>query len=237
MIRYLIRFVATGLLAAAAAGPLAALVAPGPLTAVLAKLTPRVTYFVPTSDSLVALTIDDRPDPVATTRILDVLSEHEAKATFFVMGDRVRGNEDLLARIRDEQHEVANHTLHERPSILVPTDELSRELAATHELLADYGQVKWFRPGSGCYTDELLDAVDEQGYQAALGNVFPFDAWIPSSQFHAWYILQHVRPGSIIVLHDAKGRGVRTARTLGAVLPALRARGFPVVTLTELVGA
>ena len=80
----------------------------------------------------------------------------------------------------------------------------------------------------------MLALAEERGYGTALGDVFPFDPQIPSSRFHAWYILQTVRPGSVIVLHDAGDRGERTAATLETVLPALRERGYRVVTLSEL---
>ncbi|MGI9592007.1 MAG: polysaccharide deacetylase family protein [Myxococcota bacterium] len=197
-------------------------------------MSPGVRYFFPTEELVVALTIDDGPDPSGTPAILEVLERHEARATFFLVGSRVPGNEALLARMRAESHEVANHTLHERASVLVGSEELSHELEETHALLAPYGDVRWFRPGSGFYSSGLLDVASAQGYRTALGDVFPLDPLIPSSSFHAWYILRNVRPGSIIVLHDANGRGARTAATLEVVIPALRERGYRVVTLSDL---
>jgi peptidoglycan-N-acetylglucosamine deacetylase len=64
--------------------------------------------------------------------------------------------------------------------------------------------------------------------------VYPLDAAIPSSRFAAGYILRNVRPGSIVVLHDGGARGRRTLRTLAAVLPELRRRGYAVLTLSAL---
>jgi peptidoglycan/xylan/chitin deacetylase (PgdA/CDA1 family) len=213
---------------------LVACAAPRLVTRAAAQLTPGVTYFVPTEERVVALTIDDGPDPAETPRILEVLAQHEARATFFLIGSRVPGNEALLARMGADSHEVANHTLHERASILLPPEALAAELRATDDLLSPYGSVRWFRPGSGWVSERMLRLASQQGYSTALGDVFPFDPLIPSSRFHAWYILRHVRPGSVIVLHDANGRGARTADTLGVVLPELRERGYRVVTLSEL---
>ena len=80
----------------------------------------------------------------------------------------------------------------------------------------------------------MLKLAREQGYRLALGDVFPLDSGISSPRFQRWYILQHAQPGSIIILHDALSRGVRTAAALRAVLPILKDRGFKIVTLTAL---
>ena len=201
---------------------------------VFARLSPQVTFFVPTTLPAVALTIDDGPDSQGTPDILDALREHQARATFFVIGKHVAGNEPLLSRIQAEGHELANHTFRERMSLLVPSSELSQELSSTHNLLSPFGDVRWFRPGSGLYSSSMIEMATQHGYRLVLGDVFPLDGRLPSSSFHSWYILRHARPGSIIILHDAKGRGARTARTLRRVLPVLRERGFQAVTVSRL---
>ncbi len=227
----------TFLLGAALAVPmLAACASPMLLTRAAARVTPSVVWFFPTEEKLVALTIDDGPDPADTPRLLDVLREYDASATFFVIGDRVAGNEAILRRMRAEGHELGNHTFRERASVNVATDELAGELDRTHALLAPFGEVSWFRPGSGAFDDDILELAEARGYRTVLGDVFPFDTWIRSSRFHAWYILRNVRPGSVIVLHDARGRGQRTADTLARVLPTLRQRGFRVLSLSALEG-
>jgi peptidoglycan/xylan/chitin deacetylase (PgdA/CDA1 family) len=224
-------------LAAVTGGTLAVifLFFPRQATSLFARVSPQVTFFVPTTTPAVALTIDDGPDSRGTPDILDALRENQAHATFFVIGENVAGNEVLMSRIQAERHELANHTFHERMSLLVPSAELSRELSATHRLLSPFGDIRWFRPGSGLYSSSMVDMATQHGYRLVLGDVFPLDGRLPGSSFHSWYILRHARPGSIIILHDAKGRGARTARTLRRVLPVLRERGFQVVTLSELV--
>ena len=202
----------------------------------LARLSPEVTYFVVTDRPAVALTIDDGPDPVATPRILDVLKRHGARATFFVISDRVAGNEVLMQRILDEGHEVANHLTRDEPSILLPATEFEEELRTAHETLADYQESRWFRPGSGWYDDAMLATVGRHGYSTVLGSVYPFDAQISSTTFAGHHILANVHPGAIIVLHDVGERGLRTAAALDAILPELEARGLQVTTLSDLAG-
>jgi peptidoglycan/xylan/chitin deacetylase (PgdA/CDA1 family) len=200
-----------------------------------ARLSPQVVFFVATNTPAVALTIDDGPDCQGTPAILDALREHRARATFFVIGEHVEGNEALLSRMRSEGHELANHTFRERMSLLLPSSQLSRELSATHDLLSPFGEIRWFRPGSGLYSSSMIEVANRHGYRLVLGDVYPLDGRLPGSSLHSWYILRHTQPGSIIILHDAKGRGARTAGTLRRVLPALRSRGLQGVTVSELM--
>jgi peptidoglycan/xylan/chitin deacetylase (PgdA/CDA1 family) len=81
----------------------------------------------------------------------------------------------------------------------------------------------------------MLEAAERLGYRCALGTVYPLDAHVASPAFATGVIRAAVRPGAVIVLHDGGGRGRRTARTLQRVLPALRARGYRIVTLSDLV--
>jgi peptidoglycan/xylan/chitin deacetylase (PgdA/CDA1 family) len=80
----------------------------------------------------------------------------------------------------------------------------------------------------------MIAALTARGYRCALGSVYPYDATIPSFEFSIRHILRYIRPGAILVLHDGGARGRRTARVLRSILPALKRRGFRVVTLSEL---
>jgi peptidoglycan/xylan/chitin deacetylase (PgdA/CDA1 family) len=208
---------------------------PDRIVALLAKLSPGVVFFVETAEPVVALTIDDGPDPVTTPMILDVLKKHGARATFFVIGNHIAGNEDVIVRTVEEQHELANHLNTEKPSILLDTSELERQLLASHRVISQFADVRWFRPGSGWYNAEMLSLLHKHGYRCALGSVYPFDPQLPSARFAARYVLRNVRPGSIIVLHDCGARGERTAAALATILPELSRRGLRVVTLSELL--
>jgi peptidoglycan/xylan/chitin deacetylase (PgdA/CDA1 family) len=201
----------------------------------LERRSSDVLYSIETQDPIVALTIDDGPDPTTTPTILEVLEEHDAQATFFLISRNIEGNEDLVQRIVDEGHEIGNHLTSERPSILYSSTEFEAELIEAHEALSRFSQLRWFRPGSGWYNNAMLDILAKYGYQCALGSVYPFDAEVPSSQFASRYVLWRVSPGAIILLHDNDGRGQRTAETLSMILPELKAQGIRVTTLSELV--
>ncbi len=203
----------------------------------LARLYPGCLYRVTTDEPVIALTLDDGPDTVTTARLLQELRQHTARATFFLIADRVPGREQLVRRIVAEGHELGNHLTQDRPSIRLSSSEFASDLQRAARVLAPFAPVHWVRPGSGWYSEAMIDTIQRAGYRCALGSVYPFDASIHSVPFARWYILRHVRPGAIVVLHDGGARGWRTARVLGAVLPELRRQGYQVVSLSELVAA
>jgi peptidoglycan/xylan/chitin deacetylase (PgdA/CDA1 family) len=206
------------------------------IVACLANRSPNVVYWAETDELTVALTIDDGPDPVTSPKILDVLQLHNSRATFFLITSRIPGNEDIVTRAVQENHEVGNHLTTDAPSILLDASEFEQRLSESHRVLSRFATVRWFRPGSGWYSSAMLSILERHGYRCALGSVYPFDPQIPSAWFAERYVLRNVRPGSIIVLHDHGERGERTAATLAKLLPELNRRGFRVVTLSELVG-
>ncbi len=195
----------------------------------------RVTYSVDTAEPALALTIDDGPDPQTTPILLDILAKHGSRATFFLITDRIRGNEPLLDRMVAEGHELGNHMTREQPSILLGRVGFERELLAADSTLSLFGEIRWLRPGSGWFSSRMLETAESQGYRLALASIYPFDATIPSAWFASVFILWRAKPGGIILLHDHRNRGERTAETLERVLPELIRRGYRLVTLSELV--
>jgi peptidoglycan/xylan/chitin deacetylase (PgdA/CDA1 family) len=213
---------------------LVALIRPGPVIRWLARRHPDVLFHRETEEPLVALTIDDSPHPTLTPRILDVLAEHNTHATFFLIGERIPGNEAIVRRIVDEGHELGNHLMTNAPSIRLSPAEFERQLQQTHALLAPYGSVRWFRPGSGWYSRRMLDQLRTHGYQCALGSAYAYDPQIRSAWYVSRHILLNTHTGSVIALHDGAGCGAQTVVVLRHVLPELRRRGYRVVTLSEL---
>jgi peptidoglycan/xylan/chitin deacetylase (PgdA/CDA1 family) len=227
-----------GCLAAAAAAATAVLVLqPQWLVDALARRSPRVLYFVKTNEPLVALTIDDGPDEETTPAILDLLKRHEAKATFFLISERVRGNEELVKEMVDAGHELGNHLTRDRPSRQLSSAEFEAALLEADSVLSRFAEVRWVRPGSGWYDDAMLSIIEKHGHRCALGSVYPYDSAIPFSPFAVQHILRKARSGSVIVLHDGGARGGRTVAALERILPELRLRGLSVVTLSDLVAA
>ena len=197
--------------------------------------TRGVLYSVETSKPVIALTIDDGPDAKQTPKILEVLSQYDSHATFFLIASRVPGNEDVVQQILQSGNEIGNHMMMDEPSILLEQDEFERRLLEADETLSVFGETVWMRPGSGFYSTAMIEIADKHGYRIALGSIYPYDPQIGSAWVSANYVLWKARPGSIIVLHDYGKRGERTVEALEVILPELATRGYEVITLSELV--
>jgi len=203
----------------------------------LAALRPGCVYRAQLRAPLLALTIDDGPDPVSTPLILAELRQHDAHATFFLISSHLAGREQLVRDLVAAGHELGNHLTRDEPSIRLPPARFEQALLESDRALAAYGPVRWMRPGSGWYSRAMMDIIHLHQYRCALGSIYPFDATLPWPRFSVSYIRRNARPGAIVILHDGGARGLRTARVLRSILPELRAKGYRVVTLSDLVGA
>jgi peptidoglycan/xylan/chitin deacetylase (PgdA/CDA1 family) len=200
-----------------------------------------VLFHHPTTEKVIALTIDDAPS-THTPAILNLLQSHNATATFFIIGSQVPGHETGLVNLIRHENELANHAMYDEPSRALSDDTLSAQIAAVETMIRDAyreagsdGPENWFfRPGSGFFSARMRRLVRGLGYSLALGDVYPHDPQVPFAKLNAKHVLSMVRRGSIIVCHD---RREWTVPMLAIVLPELRHRGYRVVTLSELLKA
>ena len=116
--------------------------------------TGEVVWEVPTEEKVVALTFDDGPDPDNTGQILDLLKMYEAKATFFLIGEKVKRNPELVRREYEEGHELANHTYHHIFLSNRSFGKLEKEIMETEKVIYNAtGQLPMlFRPPAACTT-------------------------------------------------------------------------------------
>jgi peptidoglycan/xylan/chitin deacetylase (PgdA/CDA1 family) len=225
------------LLAAVSAAAGLVLWQPRWLVELIARAWSGAVFFVETEEPLLALTIDDGPDPRTTPRLLALLERHGARATFFLIGERAAVHEELVQRIIAEGHEIGNHMTTDRPSISLTPEAFEAALLSADSVLSRHGEPRWFRPASGWYDIEMLSTVESHGYRLALGSVYPYDGTLPLGAYMVWHVLHHAQPGSIIILHDSGERGERTIAALEKILPELTRRGLRAVTLSELSAA
>jgi peptidoglycan/xylan/chitin deacetylase (PgdA/CDA1 family) len=185
----------------------------------------------------VALSFDDGPDPVHTPALLDALAELDVKATFFVVGAAVDAHPALCRRIAAEGHELGNHT-YRHPSLpLHRGRRVAGEIAATDRAIAEAtGQVPHLaRPPYGGRSPWTVRTLARLGKRTVLWDVNPFDWRGGTGDEIAARVLRRARPGSIVLLHDARDGGDRTVAAVRRLVPQLRARGYELATVGALL--
>lgn len=206
-----------------------------PAARALSRLIPGdVLWFVDTGRPVFALTFDDGPAPATTPGLLEVLARHRARATFFLIGERVRAHPDLVAAIVAGGHEIANHLMRDERSALLPDGRFRAELAEVTALLAPFGPVRWFRPGSGVFTPRMLRSAAGQNLRAVLGTLVAANRGGPADARLAADLAGEIRPGSIVVLHEETPARAGVVATTGDLLTRMSARGLSAVTVSEL---
>lgn len=210
---------------------------PFPLVRSVASSNPGCLYYASPEEKLVALTIDDGPDSATTPRILDLLRENDAHATFFLISSRIAGNDSLVVRTLREGNEIGNHMSRNEASISLSPARYEQSLVEADSVLRRFAKPRWARPGSGFFSAGMLSTMKRHGYTCALGSVYPFDPQLPLAAHTTSTVLREVRKGSVIVLHDGGYKGRNTIRALSRLLPELRKRGYKVVALSDLVAA
>lgn len=204
----------------------------------LARATPRIVWKVETWAPLAALSFDDGPDPVYTPQILDILARHEARATFFLIGENARRHPELVGRIRAMGHEVGNHTDSPDRTVLMSMPRFSDSLLRAEAALGLMdARPKLFRPGGGWIRPAQLDLAVQRGYTCVLGSAYAYDPKRPPAAYIRWAVAKNLGPGAIVVLHDAGGDRSNTVAALPGILDAGRAKGLRFVTVSELMSA
>jgi peptidoglycan/xylan/chitin deacetylase (PgdA/CDA1 family) len=200
---------------------------------------PDVLWRVSTTSKIVALTIDDGPSEY-TAEIMQLLRANDASATFFVIGSQVAGREDTLRNLVRNGNELGNHAMHDEPSRSLSDGTLVEQIHTVeemiHEAYADVGTEtkppKYFRPGSGFFSQRMREMLTRLGYRLVLGSIYPHDPQISFWRLNANHIMSMLRPGGIIVCHDRRSW---TVPMLRKVLPEIRRKGYRIVTVTELL--
>jgi len=210
-----------------------------PLAALSAfeRLTPNVIYRVRVDLPLAALSFDDGPHPTFTPQVLDILQRYDARATFFLIGERALHYPELVSRIKADGHEVGNH-YYKNCSTFVHSDaEFLRYLQQTEKAIGPMEEPKLFRAPGGVAWPKQLRLARAQGYTYVLGCAYPNDPMHPPVWYIAWLIEKNLAPGTIVILHDGISDATRSIRALSKILHAGCQRGIRFVSIGELMRA
>jgi len=188
----------------------------------------------------VALTFDDGPDMRFTPLILDVLNEHDIKATFFIMGSRAKEHDEIVRRIHDEGHAIGNHT-YWHPNL--PKEQLERldwEIRETEQVIENIVgfKPKLFRSPYGALNEKMVETLDDLGNKGIGWDVDSLDWKQLPTDVIADNVLSNVSPGSIILMHDGGDWSMNlmgTVESLDKIITKLKEDHIKFVTVPELL--
>lgn len=164
------------------------------------KLIGTITH-VSTKDNVIALTFDDGPHPDSTPQLLDILKRHNARATFFMLGDLAQRYPNLVKDAAQAGHVIGNHSWDHPSFPLISARKRRAQIRACQKALAPYGS-RIFRPPYGDQTfASRLDALFT-GQQVVTWNVISKDWLDHEAYWFVDYLMKEIMPGSIVLFHD-----------------------------------
>jgi cellulose synthase/poly-beta-1,6-N-acetylglucosamine synthase-like glycosyltransferase/peptidoglycan/xylan/chitin deacetylase (PgdA/CDA1 family) len=193
----------------------------------------------------IALTFDDGPNPRWTPRIANALRRLHAPATFFVVGSKVVSHPEVVRRLRRDGFELGNHTFTHADVSALPGWEQRLQLSLTDNALAGAVGIRprLFRPpyssvpaAASARQAAAIEEVARLGYDVVLTDFNGEDWRRPGVDEIVVSATPQGDRGGIVLLHDGGGDRSQTVRAIERLVPALRARGFEFVTVSELAG-
>lgn len=180
---------------------------------------------------LIALTFDDGPHPVYTKQLLEGLKIRGVHATFFLIGESIEGNEELVRQMYEEGHLIGNHSNTHTQLNKASAEKACKEIEETNKKIYNITgqQPSYIRPPFGSWSDELECLVP---MTVVLWDVDPLDWKVQNSKKVTRHILRNAEENSIILLHDVYGTSVQSALE---VIDTLTKQGYTFVTVDELL--
>jgi peptidoglycan/xylan/chitin deacetylase (PgdA/CDA1 family) len=185
---------------------------------------------------VIALTFDDGPQDPYTGQILDILARYSIKATFFLTGEKIKQNPDIVRRIISDGHEVGNHSYSHKTMRCRSVKWLRNEIERTDELLLQAGasQSVPFRPPFGRISFRLMSLLKKMKKKMILWDIGPKDFKYAHPYEIVGKVLKKLKPGSIIVLHDGGWNRSVTVEAVNILVKDIREMGYSFVTISEL---
>lgn len=198
-------------------------------------------YAQNTQDKVIYLTFDAGFENGNTTAILDALKKHNVPATFFLVGNYLQTNPDLVKRMVEEGHTVGNHTFHHPDMSKLSTKEaFEKELSDLETLYQQTtGQTmkKYYRPPQGKYSESNLQMAKDMGYHTffwSLAYVDWYEDKQPTKEEAFKKLLGRIHPGAIVLLHSTSKTN---AQILDELLSKWEEMGYHFLPLDNLVTA
>lgn len=190
----------------------------------------------PNNKHVVALTFDDGPSPINTPQILNILAKHNAKATFFLIGERAKSNPELVQMIIAAGHEVGSHSMTHPDIYQVSQQQLRSEVIESVAYFEDLTKqkIRFFRPPYDYLSIPYLVACSDLGVAVMLWSIETDDWQGPPTAIIVDRVISNIQPGSIIILHDGGNARPHTVEALDKILYQLEKMQLQPVTLSSL---
>lgn len=196
-------------------------------------------YAENTEEKKIYLTFDAGYENGNTPAILDALKKHEAPATFFVVGNFISENQELIKRMEAEGHIVGNHTMtHPDMSKISTQESFQKELSGVEDIYKEITgkeMTKFYRPPQGIYSTLNLSMAKEMGYHTFFWSLAYVD-WYqdnqPDPQEAIEKLTRRIHPGAIVLLHSTSSTN---AQILDELLNKWEDMGYSFHSLNELI--
>jgi len=183
----------------------------------------------------IALTFDDGPGPY-TDRLLKILADNDAKATFFLIGNKVAANPDGAKRIAEAGMEIGSHTWEHPNMTTIPVDDIPAQFSRASDAIeqATGTRPKLVRTAGGLVDDNVLAEARKQGLADINWDVIPFD-WANDANTAAtrYMLMTQIKPNSVVLFHDVYSS---TVDLVYQFIPVLKANGYHLVTVSHMLG-
>lgn len=192
-----------------------------------------------TSQKVVALTFDDGSDGTNYNRILDILSKHNVKATFFLTGQGTRNHPSVIRRTISQGHDIGNHS-YDHPdfteiSVSQRQSQLSRTENAVRNATGGRTTMPYFRAPYGATNSSVLQTVGDAGYTYTFHwSIDTLDWQGHSATYVSNRVVNNIHPGAIVLMHTGAGAS-GTPQALERMIPALKNQGYRFVTVSQLM--
>ena len=195
-------------------------------------------YLGDPSQKVLYLTFDAGYENGSTEKILDILKEQQVSAAFFLVGNYIEKNADLVRRMEADGHIVGNHTMHHKDMSKL-TDEAAfakelQDLEALYQETVGKPMPKYYRPPQGIYSQDNLRLAQKLGYRTVFWSLAYVD-WNndsqPTREQAFKKLLPRTHPGAVILLHSTSKTN---AEILGELIEKWKAEGYRFGTLEEL---
>ena len=181
---------------------------------IIRSLFPGLIWRIPNEENRVFLTFDDGPDPEVTPWVLDMLAEHQAKATFFCLGRNVERYPELFQRIKDEGHAVGNHSYSHPDGWRTRNMDYFEDVECADRLIGS----RLFRPPYGRITPSQIRVLKKK-YNIVMWDVLSGD-FDPKTTPDGYLgrLRKYMKSGSIVVFHDEVKSNDKIQKLLQGVL-------------------